>query len=52
MKTELKKLIEEGMSKKYLCSLLEISAPTLEKRLADGKFKNHQIEKIKKLSEL
>jgi len=49
---KLKKLISEGMSKKYLCSKLEISAPTLEKRLRDGEFKEYQIELINKLSEL
>ena len=49
---ELKKLINQGMSLGYLSTYLEISRPTLNKRLEDGKFKEYQLARIKKLSEL
>ena len=48
---ELEKLIKKGISRKYICGYLEISFPTLRKRLKDGKFKEYQLEKIKKLHE-
>lgn len=49
---ELKQLIKQGISKKYLCTILDVSRPTLNKRLKDGKLKSYQIEKLKKLAKV
>lgn len=45
----LEDLLNDGLSKKYLCKVLSLTYPTLKKRLKDGKFKQIEKDKIKSL---
>lgn len=45
----LNELLADGLSKKYLCKVLSLTYPTLNKRLSDGKFKLIEKEKIQSL---